>query len=230
MSEILTTLRQLWLPGVNLDELWANHRGNAVRARRWQTVFHTEDPSDALYLLLDGELRAFVSDSETGGTSLLLRGPALFGDRDLLLRTTARETYEFVTAGRMLVWSGEQFLCEWRANVELRAGISLDLAARYACCVGISEWTAQPLEQRLARLLTAIQRTASDASSTEQLAYFSRLLGVAEKSVQRALTHLRKPVAPVSPRRLPSEISLTTSQLPTTRPPLFHQLAQAHFG
>jgi CRP-like cAMP-binding protein len=171
-------------------ELWAAHRGAAVRARRHQAVFHADDPSDAFYLLLEGEMRAFVGVRPETRTTLLLRAPAFFGDRDLLAKTPASETYELLTPGRILVWEGTAFTSEYEQHETLRRFVGSDLIRRYVRATLTAMLSVMPLPQRIAHFLGAMARHG--AGALPDLAYLARVLDVAERPVSRALTELRR--------------------------------------
>ena len=57
--------------------------GRSIMSSPDQLVFHTLDPLEEVYLLVEGEVRLFAGEGELSRTTLLLRAPALFGDRDI---------------------------------------------------------------------------------------------------------------------------------------------------
>src|SRR5688572_3814922 len=76
------------------------HQGASLRANRGQAIFYEADPADAVYVLLEGIVRTFVSfgeDAPEERTTLLLRAPAIFGDRDVLASGVAQESAEALT-------------------------------------------------------------------------------------------------------------------------------------
>src|SRR5688572_22112201 len=97
------------------EEIWSTHDGPALRIRRGQAVFHEGDPSDAIYLLIEGEMRMFVARPDDGDerTTLLLRAPAIFGDRDLLAEGPARESAAALTPARLAIFEHERFFEAW---------------------------------------------------------------------------------------------------------------------
>lgn len=166
---------------VRIETLWQRFPRQALRGRRNQMLLHASDPSDAVYLLIRGEARCSVDGRFGGRTTLLLRAPALVGDRDVLARADARENIDLLTPSQVLVWTRDEFLAEWDQDESLRAWLFRDIAARYAASLAFAELAAAPAEARVHAVVATLRDESIDVS------YLSRACGVAEKTASRAL-------------------------------------------
>jgi CRP-like cAMP-binding protein len=197
------------------EEIWSTHQGPALRIRRGQTIFHEGDPSDAAYVLVEGEMRMFVSGSDDDQRStLLLRAPAIFGDRDLLARCAARESAAAVTPARLVIFDRAAFFEAWGER-EFADRIARDLAERSALTAVTASLGLAPLVHRVAVMLR--DRTGP-LPAPELLA---EIACTAPKSIARALGELKKAGALIEDR-LDEEVlaSLDVPDIPT----LFHSL------
>jgi len=177
-----------------------------LRARQGQTIFDEGDPSDAIYLLIEGRVRTLVSQGQGDGThtTALLRAPALFGDRDLLLEREAAETAVCLSASRLYAWESGHFLERWRAEPELQRWLSRDLAARYAASLELTALQLSSLAALVRALWADAEANGEPRPSAGELALVT---GAAHKSVQRAISSL-DPGAPAPPRRLYHRVPL----------------------
>lgn len=184
MSTLLMTLREAALtPPDRIDEVLGDRC--TLRARADQVIYHAGDPSDAVYLLVTGYARAYVGEDQSTRTTLLTRGPALLGDRDVLAMSPARDTVRMVTPGRLLTLDRDEFMTEWNDSPALRTWLTQDLARRYASTVRWMELDSISLVDRLARLLDVLEQPAP---SIDVLA---SMLGLSRRSIFRALAELR---------------------------------------
>src|SRR5687768_834363 len=136
------------------EELWSNHDGPALRIRRGQAAFHEGDPSDAIYLLVEGEMRMFVARPDDGDerTTLLLRAPAIFGDRDVLAEGPARESAAALTPARLVIFERALFFEAWNDR-SFADRVARDLAARSALTATFAALGLSPLLHRVAVML-----------------------------------------------------------------------------
>ena len=192
MSDQIPDIANLLKLCVDLDheKAWQEHQGQALRGKKGQIIFHAQDPSDAVYLLVEGEARCWVGNSDNKQVTLLLRAPAFFGDRDLLANVEAHETVQLVTPGRILMWGRKGFSAAWRESKALRERVTRDLAVRYVRSLAFRELALEPMHARLMFVLhDRLQRGITSMPNTKYLAY---LLSTGEKSTARALTELKK--------------------------------------
>jgi CRP-like cAMP-binding protein len=162
--------------------------GMLLRTRADQILFHQGDPSDAVYLLVTGELRCFVShpDSDTGErNTLLLRAPALVGDRDALLRYPAMETVQLIGCAQLVVVEAQVFLETWAEEEKLRSVLATDLARRYARSLELSQLHAVPLADRVAAF--AEDPFVVQAGQNPSSQRLSVLVNATPRSITRAL-------------------------------------------
>jgi CRP-like cAMP-binding protein len=174
-----------------IEELAAGRK--RVRATMGQVIFYQGDPSDAVYLLLDGEVRSAVSASsnESGETTtLLLRAPAMFGDRDVLTSSVALETAQCLTQSTLVAIPAPEFLALWTKKPELREVLALDLVTRYARTLAIVELEQSPLALRVAALLE--ERARRNIAEMPSKKYLCLATSSADKSVVRAIATLRE--------------------------------------
>lgn len=184
MSSLLMTLREAAKTPVDrIDEVLGSRC--TLRARADQVIYHAGDPSDAVYLLVSGYARAYVGDDQATRTTLITRGPALLGDRDVLANTLARDTVRMVTPGRLMVVDREEFMNEYKSSSALRAWLTQDITKRYATTIRWIEMDSISLVERLARLLDVLE---TPAPSIDVLA---NMLGLSRRSIFRALAELR---------------------------------------
>ncbi|MEL6548365.1 MAG: cyclic nucleotide-binding domain-containing protein [Myxococcota bacterium] len=180
--KLVEAMTEATSPDANLQSLWEHFPGQALRGRRHQTLLHASDPSDAVYLLLSGEARCSVDGRFGGRTTLLLRAPALVGDRDILAHTHARENVDLLTASELVLWPREQFVEEWTQDERLRTWLFQDITTRYANSLAFAELAAAPAEARVHAVIATLN------NKTIELDYLARACGVAEKTASRALS------------------------------------------
>jgi len=162
----------------------------SLRAKKGQLVFHRGDPSDSIYLLVEGEVRSFIPSSHAESreqTSLLSRGPALLGDRDILAGISARESVVCLTPARFLAWDAEHLVRGFSESEALRGVLARDLATRYARALEQAALQQAPLPHRLAMLLWALQ-----GMETPSIPLLAILAGATPKSITRARAQLRE--------------------------------------
>lgn len=196
----MSSLELLWgiLVGARDPAELSGLRG--LRARQGQTIFDEGDPSDAVYLLLEGRVRTLVSQGQGGATHTtgLLSAPALFGDRDLLLGREATETAVCLASSRLLAWESASFLGFWQADPEAQRWQTKDLAARYARSL---ELTALQLSSLGAFIAALWADAETNGQPRPQAAELAAITGAAHKSVLRAISGL-DPAAALEPRPL----------------------------
>jgi CRP-like cAMP-binding protein len=185
------------------------HVGAGLRARRAQEIYSQGDPADTVYVLIEGEVTLTVGPSSDRGqrerNTLLLRAPAILGDRDVLTSKVYLEGARCLTPARVLAWEAHEFLDCWRTDAVFQAALSLDLAHRYARSIALRAMDALPLETRIPHLLGAAGLNRTD-TATE---YLELLFNTTAKSISRALS---------SPEDVPPQ---EKSELPTP----FHSLS-----
>ncbi|MEZ4272132.1 MAG: Crp/Fnr family transcriptional regulator [Myxococcota bacterium] len=185
----LTDVLQRLLAGaVGQDELWRSHRGQAVRIGAGKIVYHQSDPSDAVYLLVDGELRAFVGEGSETKTTLLLRAPAVFGDRDVLVGEHAAESVVSLGASRLFIWQAQSFEAEFTSNALLRQVLWDDMARRYTRSLELGLLQLSTVDVRIA----ATTHEASGHQESMPIEYMAMIWGISTRSVARALANLRR--------------------------------------
>lgn len=185
MSNLLTTLREaVSTPAAQLEDVMGERC--TLRARAEQALYHAGDPSDGVYVLTSGYARAYVGEGTTSRTTLLVRAPAILGDRDVLANCTARDTVRLVTPSRLMTISREEFIREWEGSSQLRSWLTDDLARRYATTIRWIELDSLNLVERLSRLLRVLE---TPAPSIDVLA---SMLGLSRRSIFRALAELRE--------------------------------------
>lgn len=185
MSSLLTTLREaVSTPTTQLEEALGERC--TLRARAEQALYHAGDPSDGVYVLASGYARAYVGEGGASRTTLLVRAPAILGDRDVLANCSARDTVRLVTPARLMTISREEFIREWEGSTELRGWLTDDLARRYATTIRWIELDSLSLVERLSRLLRVLE---TPAPSIDVLA---SMLGLSRRSIFRALAELRE--------------------------------------
>jgi CRP-like cAMP-binding protein len=211
------------LSGAMLEDLGAQG-GMAIRTRLGQALFHQGDPSDSIYLLVAGELRTSVSPASTDQeerTTLLLRAPALVGDRDTLESKIALETARCTTPSLLVSFADSAFLESWADDARLRELIGRDLIARYARTLIMAELEQTPLWSRIGAILEDLQRRGD--ARTNDPGYLALLTGRPHKSIVRALATLRESNAQSEEGTIDSD-RLRTLGVPRVEP-LFHSLA-----
>lgn len=185
MSSLLTTLREaVSTPSTQLEDVLGERC--TLRARAEQALYHAGDPSDGVYILASGYARAYVGEGSASRTTLLVRAPAILGDRDVLANCSARDTVRLVTPARLMTISREEFVQEWEGSAQLRSWLTDDLARRYATTIRWIELDSLSLVERLSRLLRVLE---TPAPSIDVLA---SMLGLSRRSIFRALAELRE--------------------------------------
>ncbi|MEZ0310351.1 MAG: Crp/Fnr family transcriptional regulator [Myxococcota bacterium] len=185
MSSLLTTLREaVSTPTTQLEEAMGERC--TLRARAEQALYHAGDPSDGVYILASGYARAYVGEGSASRTTLLVRAPAILGDRDVLANCSARDTVRLVTPSRLMTLSREEFIREWEGSSELRNWLTDDLARRYATTIRWIELDSMSLVERLSRLLRVLE------TPTPSIDILASMLGLSRRSIFRALAELRE--------------------------------------
>jgi CRP-like cAMP-binding protein len=193
------------------------HSGPAIRARQGQAVFSQGDPSDAVYLLVSGEVAMNVSvegDEVKSQTTCLFRAPALMGDRDLLAQVPAIEGARCLTAARLLVFPADVFMAQWNSDTELVRALSEDLSRRSAASVLMLNLEALTLPRKLSVLMAAL---GAGPGQTPDPSYLAAIINATPKSIVRALAQ----AAPA----VPSD----DEHLELARRRLFHSLSIGRF-
>jgi CRP-like cAMP-binding protein len=164
----------------------ALHEGPALRARSGQEIFAEGDPSDTVFILVEGQVALTVATP--GGepaerNTLLLRAPALFGDRDVLSENGCLEGARCLVPARLLALDAADFRAEWAADPELRKVLARDLARRYTAAILLQRLQELPLPSRLPLLQAAAPREWPPLTP----AMLALLANATSKSISRAL-------------------------------------------
>jgi CRP-like cAMP-binding protein len=170
------------LASTDRDRIWGAHSGRALRVKRRQVVFHEGDPSDGVYLLIEGEVRTFAGTDDAERTTSLLRAPALFGDRDAIAGVDAQDGASALLPSRLLVFDRADLDALVAADA---AFVLRDLAERGARAAALASLAMLPIADRVLRI-------ASDAAAIPDLDYLADIAGATPKSISRAVAELRK--------------------------------------
>lgn len=169
------------------ESVWLAHTAAQLRVRAGQSVLFEDDPSDAVYLLVDGHLQFSMSRGNEGSAHVthLAQGPCLFGDRDLLGGRPAQESVMALDAARVLRFPADDFLAAWGQDAHFAHWCIADMNHRFAQSLQVGRWSGLVLPLRLALYLRA-------HPAPNSAAWLSAVTGAQEKSVLRALASLRK--------------------------------------
>src|SRR5687767_6643164 len=96
--------------------------GRSLRTKVGQALYFQGDPSDAVYVLVAGEVRLSVSLGEETQPqiTLLCQAPTVLGDRDLLAGVPSREHVLCLQACEVRIVDGASFREEWAQSTVLR--------------------------------------------------------------------------------------------------------------
>lgn len=182
-AALALTLRQLAQP------IPVFEGGRVIRTRAGQAIYTQGDPLNEIYVLTEGLVRLFVGDGAR--TALLLRAPALFGDRDVLSGCDfSQESAESVSRARLIAWPRADLEATLAADPALWRQVAEDLIQRYARTVRFADYTAQPIERRLLWMLRELRRSdTNELPPYEHLAIFA---DTTPKSVGRAMRDLEE--------------------------------------
>jgi CRP-like cAMP-binding protein len=177
MAPLTDALRGSPQPGV----------GSSVRVRAQQIIFHEGDPSDAIYVLLEGEVRTSVCpEGGADHTTLLYGAPALLGDRDLLANVAAQESAMALTPSRLVLFPRAALR---EAQAEIGPALLEDLARRYTRTLVWARLSQAPLQARLGMLLRDCLAIRAELPAP---AYLAEALAASPKSISRAMMQLRE--------------------------------------
>ncbi|MBI5508979.1 MAG: Crp/Fnr family transcriptional regulator [Deltaproteobacteria bacterium] len=178
-------------PGHAPEELWSAHAGRSVLTRPDQAIYSVRDPLDQVYLLVDGMVRLYVGEAKKARTSLFLRAPALFGDRDLVAGcTVSQESAQSVAQARLLSWPAATLAALLGSAGPARDLVLCDLVRRYARSSRFSDYLALPLAARLTWLL--LELAAGGDRLLPRYEILARLADSSAKSVGRAIGALQQ--------------------------------------
>ncbi|MEZ0314654.1 MAG: Crp/Fnr family transcriptional regulator [Myxococcota bacterium] len=183
MDTLLNLLREI--KATPIDQREARFADRSLVGRAGQRLYRADEPVDEIYILVSGYARAYVGERGNGRTTLLMCGPAILGDREVLAGSTARDSVRLLTPGHLISIPREDFLNEWFSSAELRAWITRDLVGRYASSLSWFALETSSLADRLSGLLGVL------ASLGLPVRALAAVLGVSERSVFRALAELR---------------------------------------
>ncbi len=183
MDTLLNLLREI--QATPIDQREARFADRSLVGRAGQRLYRADEPVDEIYILVTGYARAYVGERGNGRTTLLMCGPAILGDREVLAGSTARDSVRLLTAGHLISIPREDFLNEWFASPELRAWITRDLVGRYASSLSWFALETSSLADRLSGLLRVLSSLGLPVRA------LAAVLGVSERSVFRALAELR---------------------------------------
>jgi CRP-like cAMP-binding protein len=172
------------------SEAWDAAGRFAIRTRQDQVLYYEDDPADAVYLLVEGHLVAYVAspDEETREqASLLLAAPALTGDREALLGIRCQETVACLSSCRVLSFDRQAFLAE--LDAELRLAVMSDLAARFASNLQMTWIQRQNIASKLRWVLAGLLALEPRMPSIDRLA---ALVRANPKTVRRGLRTLEE--------------------------------------
>ena len=185
MSTLLELLNEAAVTPEALLEQTFEYRCS-VRGRAGQVIYDAGDPSDTVYILASGFARAYVGDGLSSRTTMLIKAPAVIGDRDILSGHTAMpDTVRLLTNACLFAFSREDFTAQWHASPQLRKLLADDLAQRYVTMLRWIELDASDVSDRVAQLLPALGDVKPSVAS------LGTMLGLSRRSVFRALAALR---------------------------------------
>lgn len=183
MDNLLNLLREI--QSTPVDQREARFADRTLAGRAGQRLYRADEPVDEIYVLVTGYARAYVGERGNGRTTLLMNGPAILGDREVLAGGTARDSVRLLTAGHLISISREDFLSEWFQSAELRAWLTRDLVNRYASSLSWFALETSSLADRVSGLLRVLESLGLPVRA------LAAVLGVSERSVFRALAELR---------------------------------------
>jgi CRP-like cAMP-binding protein len=198
MATLLTLLREIQLTPAELIDVRFADRVSLV-GRAGQRLYRANESIEEIYVLLSGYARAYVGESGSGRTTLLVKGPALLGDRELIADCGARDSVRLLTSANLISVPREDFLSEWSASAELRAWITADLIRRYTSSLSWFALGTSSLADRVSGLLAILEPLGLPVRD------LASVLGVSERSVFRALAELRARNAETDAREATSE-------------------------
>ena len=164
--------------------------------RKGQPVFHEEDPGDALFLVVEGLVKVFVT-SEEGDEMVLVvvRPPEVFGELALIdggRRSASAETLEATT---LLALDRRTFLELLKRDARLSEALLRSLGGLIRRLTGqASDFVFLDLAGRVAKLLLALADEGSGAGETPgafdlhmSQANFAGMVGGSRQSVNQIL-------------------------------------------
>jgi CRP-like cAMP-binding protein len=165
----------------------ATHDGRSLTTRADQLIYVELDPPSEVYLLTRGWVQLFVGDGKQRQTSLFLRAPALFGDRDVIAGCAiTHESARSVSSANLLCFSRESLEEAYAADRDFADALHRDLVVRYARSLTFSSFRAMNLENRVLWILWELGSTTLPTYETLAL-----LTDASQKSVGRAVKALQ---------------------------------------
>jgi len=184
MATLLTLLREIQAtPAERIEEQFSDR--TSLVGRAGQRLYRADEPIEEIYVLLSGYARAYVGERGSGRTTLLVKGPALLGDRELIAGCDARDSVRLLTTASIISVPREDFLSEWSSSADLRAWITADLVKRYTSSLSWFALETSTLAERVSGLLAILEPLGLPVRD------LASVLGVSERSVFRALAELR---------------------------------------
>lgn len=184
MESLITLLRDLQsTPADQREERFADRVSLVGRAG--QRLYRADEPVDEVYVLVSGYARAYVGEKGAGRTTLLMRGPSLLGDREMLTGSDARDSVRLLTPAHLITIPREDFLAEWHRSAELRSWLTRDLMRRYTSSLSWFTLETSSLADRVSGLIAVLEPLGLPVRA------IAGVLGVSERSVFRALAELR---------------------------------------
>ena len=184
MATLLSLLREIQATPAERIEAQFEGRISLV-GRAGQRLYRADEPMEEIYVLLSGYARAYVGERGSGRTTLLVKGPALLGDRELIAGCDARDSVRLLTSANLMTFPREDFLSEWTSSSDLRAWITADLVKRYTSSLSWFALETSTLAERVSGLLAILEPLGLPVRD------LASVLGVSERSVFRALAELR---------------------------------------
>ncbi len=204
--------------------LLADPPGQHLEAAAGRTIYFAGDPSDQVYLLLEGQVCCTLGD-ESPRPVLFLQAPALFGDGAVLAQSVARENVVALTPTRLVAVAATEFLSAYGKQPELTLLLARDLAERNSQSLATLELQLLALPERILALLLTLY---PDDGDIELLAAdFASLTGATTKSVSKAIAKLKAEslIEETSDRRVVLNRELAAQRHLPELPGLYHQLA-----
>ena len=131
-----------------------------LAGRAGKVLVRAGEPATDMYILASGYARTFVGDAASGRTTGILRGPAVFGDRDLL-RSNGRnstESVQLLTNARLIGVHRTDFINECERTPVLRDWLARDMASRFSMSVAWFELESGARAEKAAAFTLAVQQ------------------------------------------------------------------------
>ncbi len=173
-----------------LRDAWVQHYSDG------HAVFHSAEPADRLYVILDGHVELFVETEAKKSVLDVVRRPALLGEAALYGDGCYGESARIVGHSRLLAIPAQPFLAVLSQRFDLTRRMLAVMSNRlHGLVKHISSLKIDTTAQRLAGFLLGIA-DSHDGIVTARFLYDKRLaaeaLGMTAESLSRALGRLEQ--------------------------------------